>query len=154
MVPLLKATVLEFCTQFLYNKRLLLKNCYRPDYFYRPGIRFPGCSKLGVNWKNCNYVKIFWNDVFVIFFEIALFLLSILVNSPNFMSRSSLVLELWQFPSEGWGSKITQPTPLPRNYHHHHPDFLVILCHISCLTGFIAGELTKWMTEFDIKWPD
>ena len=32
------------------------------------------------------------------FFEVVLFLLSILVTGPSFMSISSLVLELWQFP--------------------------------------------------------
>ena len=31
------------------------------------------------------------------FFDVVLFLLSILVTGPNFMSISSLVLELWQF---------------------------------------------------------
>ena len=32
------------------------------------------------------------------FFDVVLFLLSILVTGPSFMSISSLVLELWQFP--------------------------------------------------------
>ena len=37
------------------------------------------------------------------FFDVALFLLSSLVTGPSFMSISSLVLELWQFPFiRGW----------------------------------------------------
>ena len=65
---------------------------------YASGIRLPDCTKLAVNWKNGNGVTIFWNGVIVKIFNVAWFLLSSLVTGPNFMSISSMVLELWQFP--------------------------------------------------------
>ena len=61
------------------------------------GIPPPDCSKLTKNPKNDNDVTIFRNDVNVNFFDVVLFLLSGLVTGPNFISISSLVLELWQF---------------------------------------------------------
>ena len=61
------------------------------------GIRLPDCPKLTINLKNNNDVTIFLQTSSTIFFEVALFLLSILVTGPSFMSISSLVLELWQF---------------------------------------------------------
>ena len=59
---------------------------------YASGIRRLDCSKLAINWKNYNDVKSSRNV-----FDVVLFLLSSLVTRPNFMSISSLVLELWQF---------------------------------------------------------
>ena len=60
-------------------------------------VRPMGCSKLAKNPVNDNDVTIFWHDVNVKFFDVALFLLSSLVTGPCFMSISSLVLELSQF---------------------------------------------------------
>ena len=60
-------------------------------------IRSPDCSKVAKNPKNDNDVIIFQHDVNINFFDVVLFLLSSLVTGPNFMSTSSLVLELWQF---------------------------------------------------------
>ena len=58
------------------------------------GIWPPDCTKLAKNQENGNDVKIFRQDVIVNFFDVVLFLLSILVTGPGFMARSSLVLEL------------------------------------------------------------
>ena len=68
-------------------------------------------SKLAKNPKNDNDVTVFWHDVVVNFFDVILFLLSILVTDPNFMSISTLALELWQFSfirdwPEIWKSEI------------------------------------------------
>ena len=65
---------------------------------YASGIRLPDCSKLAVNWKNGNDIAILGHDVIINIFDVVLFLLSSLVTGPTFMSISSLVLELWQFP--------------------------------------------------------
>ena len=69
-------------------------------------------SKLAKNPKNDNDVTVFWHDVVVNFFDVILFLLSILVTDPNFMSISTLALELWQFSfirdwPEIWKSEIS-----------------------------------------------
>ena len=72
------------------NRNISFTNC-------ASGIRLLDCSKLAVNWKNVNDVKIFRDDVIVNFFDVVLFLLSSLVTGPSFMSTSSLLLELWQF---------------------------------------------------------
>ena len=62
-------------------------------------IRPLDCSKLVKNPKNDNNVTIFQFGVNVnFFFDVVLFLLSSLVTGARFMSISSLVLELWQFP--------------------------------------------------------
>ena len=58
------------------------------------GIWPPDCTKLAKNQENGNDVKIFRQDAIVNFFDVVLFLLSILVTGPGFMTRSSLVLEL------------------------------------------------------------
>ena len=58
------------------------------------GIRPPDCYKLTKNPKNDNDVTILRHDVNVNFFDIALFLLPRLVTDPNFISISSLALEL------------------------------------------------------------
>ena len=58
------------------------------------GIWPPDCTKLAKNQENGNDVKIFRQDAIVNFFDVVLFLLSILVTGPGFMARSSLVLEL------------------------------------------------------------
>ena len=39
-------------------------------------IRLPDCSKLAVNWKNCNDVTIFWHDVMVNFLTFFFFLVN------------------------------------------------------------------------------
>ena len=36
---------------------------------YASGIQLPCHSKLSINWKNDNYVTIFWHDVIVIFWR-------------------------------------------------------------------------------------
>ena len=64
---------------------------------YASEIRLPDSAKLAINWKNDNAVTIFQHDVIVNFFDIVLFLLSVLVTGSSFMSISSLVLELWKF---------------------------------------------------------
>ena len=64
---------------------------------YVSGIWDPDCSKLARNLKNYNDVTIIWHDVNINFFDVVLFLLSIWVTGPSFMSITSLVLELWQF---------------------------------------------------------
>ena len=64
---------------------------------YASGIRLLDCS-IAVKSKNSNYVKICQHDIFVKFFDVVLFLSSSLVTGPSFMSISSLVLDLWQFP--------------------------------------------------------
>ena len=56
------------------------------------------CPKLAINWKNNNDVTICCNYAIVkLFFNVSVFLLSILVTDPKFMSISLLVLVLWQF---------------------------------------------------------
>ena len=104
-VPLLKAIVWELCLRFLSSVLSFCKTkgyCYWKHNFCRlrtfaTGIRPPVCSKLARNPKNDNDVTVFRHDVNVKFFDVVLFLLSILVTGPSFMSISSLVLELWQF---------------------------------------------------------
>ena len=61
------------------------------------GIRPRECSKLAKNLKNDNDVTIFRLGVISNFFDVFLFLLSILLTGPSFMSISSLVLEIRQF---------------------------------------------------------
>ena len=65
--------------------------------YYPSKIRLQDCSKLAINQKNDNGVTIAQNDVIVNFFDVILFLLSILVTGPSFISILSLFLELWQF---------------------------------------------------------
>ena len=60
-------------------------------------MRLPDCSKLAINWKNGNDMKICWHDVIVKFFWRCLFVFSSLATGTSFISISSLVLELWQF---------------------------------------------------------
>ena len=60
-------------------------------------IWVPECSKLTINQKNDNEVTIFQHTIIFEFFDVILFLLSILVTCTSFMSISSVVLELWQF---------------------------------------------------------
>ena len=107
IVPLLKAVVwllkvfLFFYFQLLLDKRLLLiKNISLVDF-----------SKSALNWKNGNDDTIFWHESLSIFFDIAVFFLSILVTGPSFMWISLLVLELWQISfirdwPEIWKSEI------------------------------------------------
>ena len=58
---------------------------------YKSGIQLLDCSKLVINWKNNNDVKICPRDAIFNFFNVVLFFLSSLVTSPSFMSISSLV---------------------------------------------------------------
>ena len=48
-------------------------------------------------WKMAMTSQFFHFSIIVNFFYVALFLLSILVTAPSFVSISSLALELWQF---------------------------------------------------------
>ena len=41
---------------------------------------------------------IFWHEAIINFLDVVSFLLSSLVTGPSFLSISSLVLELWEFP--------------------------------------------------------
>ena len=59
-------------------------------------IQFLNCRKLAIIWKDFNYIAIYWHDVIVNFFDVAMFLLPSLVTGPSFMSISLLVLGLWQ----------------------------------------------------------
>ena len=104
MVSLLKVIMWELCQRFFSS---VFSICKVKGYIhgnvsftnYASGI--PDCSKLVVNRKNDNDVKICSHDVIIKFFDVILYLLSSLVTGPSFMSRSSLVLESWQFSSIG-----------------------------------------------------
>ena len=83
---------LLFSVQFFINKTLLLWSYWQVwlliSYFsiiefYRHCVRSPASGFLRIGHK----------------LVVVLFLLSILVTGTSFMSISSLVLELWQFPS-------------------------------------------------------
>ena len=50
-------------------------------------------SRLAINWKNDNDVKLFRHDAIIKFFKNGVFLLSNLVAGPCFMSITFLVLE-------------------------------------------------------------
>ena len=50
-----------------------------------------------INWKNKIDVKIYRAHVTINFFGVSVFLLTISVNDPCFVSISVLVLELWNF---------------------------------------------------------
>ena len=60
------------------------------------GIQLPDCSKLVISREFDNNI-ICRHDVIVNFFDAAVFLLSLLVTCPSFMSISLLALELQQF---------------------------------------------------------
>ena len=60
-------------------------------------IRLPDYSKLATNLKYNNDIKICWPGVIVNFFNVFLFVLSILVTCPCLMSLLLLAMELWQF---------------------------------------------------------
>ena len=62
-----------------------------------PESGFPDCSKLAINLKNDNGVTIWHHDVIIKFCWSFLCLLWILFAGSSFLSRSALVLELWQF---------------------------------------------------------
>ena len=104
MVSLVKVIMWELCQRFFSS---VFSICKVKGYIhgnvsftnYASGI--PDCSKLVVNRKNDNDVKICSHDVIIKFFDVILYLLSSLVTGPSFMSRSSLVLESWQFSSIG-----------------------------------------------------
>ena len=73
----------QFCFRFLQHKKLLFMRIWVPE-----------CSKLTINQKNDNEVTIFQHTIIFEFFDVILFLLSILVTCTSFMSISSVVLEL------------------------------------------------------------
>ena len=99
IVPLLKKIVWELCYRCFSSVFSFCKAkgyCLR-KYNYASGIWLLCFSKLAVNWKNNNDVKIFQHELSSNFFDVVLFLLSSLVAGPRFMSVSSLVLEILQF---------------------------------------------------------
>ena len=96
-------------------------------------------SKLAKNPKNDNDVTVFWHDVVVNFFDVILFLLSILVTDPNFMSISTLALELWQFSfirdwPEIWKSEISPSEfcPISGDWSTLWIPILAQMCLIEC----------------------
>ena len=96
-------------------------------------------SKLAKNPKNDNDVTVFWHDVVVNFFDVILFLLSILVTDPNFMSISTLALELWQFSfirdwPEIWKSEISPSEfcPISGDWSTLWIPILPQMCLIEC----------------------
>ena len=96
-------------------------------------------SKLAKNPKNDNDVTVFWHDVVVNFFDVILFLLSILVTDPNFMSISTLALELWQFSfirdwPEIWKSEISPSEfcPISGDWSTLWIPNLAQMCLIEC----------------------
>ena len=99
IVPLLKTIVWELCYRcfssvFSFCKA---KGYCLWKYNYASGIWLLCFSKLVVNCKNNNDVKIFQHELSSNFFDVVLFLLSSLVAAPRFMSVSSLVLDILQF---------------------------------------------------------
>ena len=99
MIEIFSSTF-SFC-KITINERLLLKDTINENISftdYVSEIRLPDSSKLVVSWKNNNVVTISQYNVIVKFFDVFLFLLSCLVTGPTFMSISSLILELLQFP--------------------------------------------------------
>ena len=86
--------LLEFFSVFVRLKVIINENVSFTDY--ASGIQHPDCSKLTKKRKNKNDVTISWHDVITSFFDVVLFFLWSLVTGQNFVSISSLVLELWQ----------------------------------------------------------
>ena len=95
MWELCESCVLVLFSVFVRQKVTITENRTFSDSV--SGIRRPNCFKLAKNPKSDNDVTILRHDVNVNFLDVVLFLLSILVTGPSFMSISSLVVELWQF---------------------------------------------------------
>ena len=76
-----------FCFQVTVNENVSFTD-------YASGIRLPNFSKLTINRKNDNDVKISNMTSSSNFFDVDLFLLSCLATGLSFMSISLLVLEL------------------------------------------------------------
>ena len=92
IVPLLKEIVWNLCQKFFSFVLRVCKikgYCYLKCKFYR----FSDCSNSAINQENNNDVTIYWHDVIVNFFDVALLALSKLVTGPSFMLISSLVLD-------------------------------------------------------------
>ena len=64
---------------------------------YASRIWLPDCSRLAINWKHDNDVTVCGHDVIVKVFWGCFVSHVKLVTGLNFMSISSVVLELWQF---------------------------------------------------------
>ena len=96
---LLKAVVWDIFSSFYTFSRMkkffINENVEIIDHTSR--IRGKDHSKSAINWKNNNDVIIYWHDIIVKFFDVAVFLLSNLVTGSSFMSISFLGLKLWQF---------------------------------------------------------
>ena len=113
----MRAVLEIFSSVFSYCKKkvTISENITFADSVSR--IRPQDCSKLAKNPKNDNDVTIFWHDVIVKFFGVLLFLLSILVTGPSFMSISWLVLELWQFSFIWDWPEIRKSEILPSEFY-------------------------------------
>ena len=79
---------------------------------YVSGIWFPDCSKLARNCSVNDFIVCRYEGIIKVFDTFFLFLLTILVTGPSFMSISWLVLELQKFPFirdwlEIWKSEIS-----------------------------------------------
>ena len=87
---------------------------------YASGIWLPDSSKLVINPKKDHDVTICWHEVIVIFFDVVLFLLSILVTALSFMSISMQRLELWQFTFiRHWPEIQKSEMPSSEFFHIH-----------------------------------
>ena len=80
-------------------------------------MRPPDCSKLAVNCKNRSDVTILRHGASSNVFDVVLFLLSSSVTGPSFMSISSLVVELWQFPFIRNWSEIRKSEIPPSDFY-------------------------------------
>ena len=88
--------IFQFCFQFFIRKKISI-NENVSFTVHASRIQLLDCSKLAINRKNDNYVTFAKMTPSSIFFNVVLFLMSILVTSPTFMSIPLLVLELRQF---------------------------------------------------------
>ena len=86
IVPLLKAIDRFFsCFHFLQDKTLLLMKMTND---YVSGIWFPDCSKLARNCSVNDFIVCQYEGIIKVFDTFFLFLLTILVTGPSFMSIS------------------------------------------------------------------
>ena len=99
IVPLLTAIVWKLCLRlfssiFIFSKIKCFYKWKHKFYNYASGIRFPDWSKIGKITVMSQFLDMTSS---LNFFDAVLFVLSILVTGPSFMSTPSLLLELWQF---------------------------------------------------------
>ena len=121
------------------------------------GIWLADCSKLAVNWKTYSNITIFWHDVIIQFFWCC-FMSLVKFTGPGFMSISSLVLELWQYPfirdwPEIWKSEIplSEFCPIPGEWGKLWIPYLAQTSLIKCywmlqntrVTAFTISELLR-----------